>query len=195
MTSAVTAVLVAVLVGLAALVGVDVPLGYLLRPTAGRPPRVLTPGDHGDAAGDATAEPALVLDLTAAALAAGAPPQTAMTVVGQAVGGPLGQALGDVAARLALGSSEALAWAAAPAELAPLRRTLDLASTTGAPAAALLQDAAGDLRRRRHREAEAEAARLGVRMVLPLGLCALPAFVLWAVVPVVLSLATRMLAG
>jgi len=32
-------------------------------------------------------------------------------------------------------------------------------------------------------------------MVLPLGLCVLPAFVAWAVVPVVLSLAGRLLAG
>ena len=37
-------------------------------------------------------------------------------------------------------------------------------------------------------EAEHAAAVLGVRLMLPLGLCILPAFLLLAVVPVVISL-------
>jgi pilus assembly protein TadC len=44
------------------------------------------------------------------------------------------------------------------------------------------------LRRRRNREAEKRAAALGVRLVIPLGACALPAFVCLGVVPVLLSL-------
>jgi Type II secretion system (T2SS), protein F len=140
-------------------------------------------------------DPALVLDLVAAALSAGAPPEAALQLVGDAVGGSLGRSVTAVAAHLRLGSGWDRAWADAPEALTPLRRTLALAGTTGAPGAGLLRDAADDLRRRRDRQAQAEAARLGVRMVLPLGLCALPAFVAWAVVPVVLSLAGRLLGG
>lgn len=81
------------------------------------------------------------------------------------------------------------------ADVAALRRALGLAVSTGAPASGLLQETAADLRRRRHRQAQAAAARLGVRMVLPLGLCSLPAFLAWAVLPVVLSLAGRLLSG
>ncbi|HEX5533873.1 MAG TPA: type II secretion system F family protein [Actinomycetales bacterium] len=137
----------------------------------------------------------LVLDLVAAALAAGAPPHRAMETVGIAVQGTMGRSLCEVAARLRLGSDWDSAWRDAPRRLEPLRRTLQLASRTGAPASALLRDAAEDLRRRRSREAQAAAGRLGVRMVLPLGLCSLPAFVAWAVVPVVISLAGRVLDG
>ncbi|HEX5510693.1 MAG TPA: type II secretion system F family protein [Actinomycetales bacterium] len=136
----------------------------------------------------------LVLDLVAAALAAGAPPHRAMETVGVAVQGRLGRSMCEVAARLRLGSEWDVAWQNTSRRLEPLRRTLRLAATTGAPASALLRDAAEDLRRRDSREAQAAAGRLGVRMVLPLGLCALPAFVAWAVVPVVISLAGRVLA-
>lgn len=81
------------------------------------------------------------------------------------------------------------------ADIAALRRALGLAVATGAPASGLLAETAADVRRRRHRQAQAAAARLGVRMVLPLGLCSLPAFVAWAVLPVVLSLAGQLLGG
>ncbi len=137
----------------------------------------------------------LVLDLVAAALAAGATPHDAMEIVGLAVQGSTGLSMREVAARLRLGSEWNTAWRDAPRRLETLRRTLRLAATTGAPASALLRDAAEDLRRRSSREAQAAAGRLGVRMVLPLGLCSLPAFVAWAVVPVVISLAGRVLEG
>jgi Flp pilus assembly protein TadB len=136
---------------------------------------------------------ALVLDLLAAALTAGTPPEHAMSAVASAVGGQAGHALDRVASRLRLGGAWDAAWADAPDTLDAVARALGLAVTTGAPTAELLRAAASDLRRRRHRQAQAAASRLAVRLVLPLGLCALPAFVAWAVVPVVLSLAGRVL--
>jgi len=151
--------------------------------------------------GSLSAEPAqdvdapLVLDLVAAALAAGAPPHQAMETVGIAVQGTMGRSLCDISARLRLGSDWDSAWRGAPPRLEPLRRTLRLAAQTGAPASALLRDAGEDVRRRHSLQAQAAAGRLGVRMVLPLGLCSLPAFVAWAVVPVVISLAGRVLDG
>ncbi|MFP5348125.1 MAG: type II secretion system F family protein [Actinomycetes bacterium] len=134
-------------------------------------------------------QPALVVDLVAAALTAGSPPELALKVVGEAVGGASGTHLVRVADRLRLGSGWQHAWEGCPDDMEPLRRSLAIARATGAPAAGLLHEAAQDTRRRVHRAAQVQAARLGVRLVLPLGLCALPAFVCWAVVPVVLSLA------
>jgi pilus assembly protein TadC len=57
------------------------------------------------------------------------------------------------------------------------------------PPAGLLRDAAADLRRDALAQVEVATARLSVRLVLPLGLAFLPAFVLTTVVPVVLALA------
>lgn len=143
----------------------------------------------------AGADPSLVLDLVAAALAAGAPPPTALKVVGQALGGTDGAALRGVADRLLLGAGEAAAWDGSPPWTAHLRRCLALSARTGAPAAGLLRDRAAELRRTRRRSASAAAQRLGVRVVLPLGLCALPGFAAWGVVPVVLGLAGQVLGG
>ncbi|WP_241521831.1 hypothetical protein [Arthrobacter pityocampae] len=69
-----------------------------------------------------------------------------------------------------------------------VRQGLRFGTATGAPSAALLHAHAAQLRRRRNREVDRRAAALGVQLVLPLGLCSLPAFICLGVVPVVLGL-------
>ncbi|UER53411.1 type II secretion system F family protein [Kineosporiaceae bacterium SCSIO 59966] len=140
-------------------------------------------------------DPATVLDLVAAALSAGLPPAQAVEVVAAAVPPGDGDRLREVAGRMRVGASTDEVWAGTPGRLAPLRRALTLSARTGAPAAELLTEEAAELRRRRARAAEAAAQRLGVRVVLPLGLCALPGFAAWGVVPVVLGLAADALGG
>ena len=66
---------------------------------------------------------------------------------------------------------------------------------SGAPLAGSLARLADDSRRRARWAAEGAARRAGVLAVLPLMLCFLPAFVLLSVVPVVVTLAARVLAG
>jgi len=132
----------------------------------------------------------VLLDLVAAVLQAGAPVTTALRVVAQAAAaqgdGPAGQGLLRLAERhdLALdgvGRSEA-SWVAA------LDEALLLARESGVAVAPLLGAAAAQERRRQAAEARAGAARLGVRVVLPTGLCLLPAFVLLTIVPLVMAL-------
>jgi len=136
---------------------------------------------------------ALLMDLVAMAVAAGLPPARALEVAGAALHGPTGVAVQRVAALWLLGAAPGAGWDAAPPELEPLRRVMYLVTEAGVPGVPLLRSAADELRRRERRSAEARAETLGVRMVLPLGLCALPAFTAWAVVPVVLSLASDVL--
>ncbi len=131
---------------------------------------------------------ALLLDLVAAAMLAGAPPTAAMALAGTATGGHRGAVLRDAAAALLLGAAPDEAWPVEPA-LDRLRRCIELSTGAGVPAVPLLRAAADTARRDRHRAGERAAARLGVQLALPLGLCAVPAFVAWGVVPVVLSLA------
>lgn len=75
-----------------------------------------------------------------------------------------------------------------PSALAALGPALRFTATTGAPSAAVLYSQADSLRRRRQAESRRRAAALGVRLVVPLGLCSLPAFVALTVVPLLLSL-------
>ncbi|WP_298988542.1 type II secretion system F family protein [uncultured Pseudokineococcus sp.] len=146
---------------------------------------------------DAAPDPALLLDLVAAALEAGSPPLAALEAAAAALGrarpSPHDEDLRQRCAALRLGAGWSSAWEGAGPELAPVRDALGLAVGAGAPGAALLRDAASEERRRRAREAQRRASALGVRLVLPLGLCALPAFAALAVVPVVLSLAAQVL--
>lgn len=137
----------------------------------------------------------LVLDLVSAAVRAGLPPGRALQAAVDALsaaGGPDEPALRRVAVQLTWGSPAAGAWEGLTAgtdRWDGLADALLLSARTGAPAASLLTSAAASTRAGRRWDAEAAAARLSALLVLPLGLCTLPAFLLLGVVPVVLTLA------
>jgi len=64
---------------------------------------------------------------------------------------------------------------------------LDLASRAGVPAAELLRSQAQEVRRAAASSAQRRAAILAVRLVLPLGVCILPAFMALGVVPLLIA--------
>ncbi|WP_295785933.1 type II secretion system F family protein [uncultured Microbacterium sp.] len=67
-------------------------------------------------------------------------------------------------------------------------RTVALAVRAGVPAAELLRGDAWIARHRARTAGRTAAARLSTRLLLPLGVCTLPAFLLLAVVPMMLGL-------
>lgn len=70
-----------------------------------------------------------------------------------------------------------------------------LAARAGAPVSELLRAEAFRLRRVARAAGTARAAALGVRLMLPLGACVLPAFVLLGVVPLLVSVVSGTLGG
>ena len=135
----------------------------------------------------------VVIELVAAALACGLPPGDAVGAAIRAAGPKALADLRPVVDALRLGASPERAWQRSAPAYAPLARTLLLAERTGAGAAPALRRAAMDERAARRRRAQLAARRLGVQLVLPLGLATLPSFVLLGVVPVVLGLAAQVL--
>jgi len=140
-------------------------------------------------------ETGVLLELLAAAIRAGAALPRALEVVGTAVGGPDGAGLRDAGAALVLGASWDVAWSRAPVRLAVVQRALRPAWVHGAAPAPSLRAAAEALRQDRTAAARTAAARLAVHLVLPLGTCFLPAFVLVGLLPVLLSLGSGLLGG
>jgi tight adherence protein B len=69
----------------------------------------------------------------------------------------------------------------------PVDRVLDLSMRAGVPAAELLRSEAEQLRRDARSAGQRRAATLSVTLMLPLGLCVLPAFMLVGVVPLLIS--------
>jgi pilus assembly protein TadC len=141
-------------------------------------------------------DPEVALALVAAACRSGASVVRALDAVGEALGGSDGAAARSAAARLALGSDWGDAWppdgsrgaGGAPGALARvLRDALRPTWEHGAPPEPALRAATDQLRRDRAERSATAAGRLGVRLVLPLGLCYLPAFVLVGLVPVLVS--------
>lgn len=106
------------------------------------------------------------------ALAGGAPPQHALRRVADAV------------------TETGAEWIAFDSLRAgrPLASALATATTVGVPASTLLLDAAGESRARTQAQLEREAERLGIRILVPLATCVLPAFIAIGVVPVIVTL-------
>lgn len=131
----------------------------------------------------------LGVDLLVAALAAGRPPGQAIDAVARAVGGPLGEDLAAVAARIELGADPDTVWREVCDDpvLAPIGRSFRRASRSGASITMVLGRCVDDLRRRRHTDASRIARSAGVRTAAPLGLCFLPAFIVIGVVPTVVG--------
>jgi len=77
---------------------------------------------------------------------------------------------------------------AEPEGLAPIVEALELAADTGLAPGSLVRATASEQRRSEVAAHNVAAHRLGVLVVLPMGLCLLPAFVVLTVVPLVLGL-------
>lgn len=156
-----------------------------LRSLLGEGPEV--GGSHGAAsvrAGVTDEELAFDLDLVAICLTAGLPIPVALTLTAEATGDRSG--LLRIARAKTIGGEDL-------AEDDRLRPVLDVfvfSEHTGVGPAPLIESVAGELRAASRRRRQEAAAALGVRLVIPLGVCILPAFLLLSVVPVVISLLT-----
>lgn len=129
---------------------------------------------------------ALVLELLAAQLRAGLAPLAALGTLAEALNS---RALHTVCQRLQMGSGWGSAWSGSAAgTFGELRDALAPAYTGGAPSTALLLSLADAHRLSERRAAERAAGKLSVALVVPLGLCSLPAFICLGIMPILISL-------
>ncbi|MGN7190929.1 MULTISPECIES: type II secretion system F family protein [unclassified Curtobacterium] len=135
--------------------------------------------------------PGVLLDAWAVALAGGG----SWSSAGATVAAVLAEHGFDGVERPARGGSPAVARGRDAAADARLHEVLDLSRRAGVPAVPLLRAAAEDVRDDAAAAGLAAAERLGVRLVLPLGVCVLPAFVLVGVVPVVVGVLSSTVGG
>ena len=137
-------------------------------------------------AGAAPVDTALVLELLAAQLRAGLAPLAALGTLAEALNS---RPLHAVCQRLQMGSGWGSAWSGSAAgTFGELREALAPAYTGGAPSTALLLSLADAHRLSERRAAERAAGKLSVALVVPLGLCSLPAFICLGIVPILISL-------
>jgi pilus assembly protein TadC len=141
--------------------------------------------------------------LLAVGVEAGMPLRNVVALVADSLQGPLATELRRVDALVRLGVSDSEAWrellagdrdhpgtaaergSGAGGDLAPLARALARSADSGVALAGQLRQQAADAARLARSRAEAAARRVGVRTVLPLMICFLPAFFLIGVVPII----------
>lgn len=134
-------------------------------------------GTHGSSTADALA---FDLELAAICLGSGLPTDHALALAAGA--GQSASGLGRLARAVQLGER------VDDGPLAQVAELIEFSSSTGVALAPLLRGLANDLRRSEHRRRQLAAARLGTQLVIPLGVCILPSFVLLGVIPVLLTL-------
>ncbi len=129
------------------------------------------------------------LELMADGLAAGRPLRAACAAVVEAFDGPVAEELGVVLRSIELGTGEAAAWAVLRGhpQLGDAAADLSRAADSGTELVAALRHHAAAARDRRRAVLQQRARSVGVRSVLPLMTCFLPAFLLLGVVPTVVS--------
>ena len=179
----------AVLLATAVLIGTD---RRRILERAGRPegprrgPRERSRGDA-DPLAAATA-----FDVFAACLRSGMAVATAAVATGPAAPPALARLLNRAAGLLALGADPATAWSgtgpAADSSTDALMRLARRSATSGAALADGVAELAATIRQQAEHSAAAAAARAGVLIAGPLGLCYLPAFFCLGTVPVVAGL-------
>ncbi|MDR0482489.1 MAG: type II secretion system F family protein [Cellulomonadaceae bacterium] len=137
----------------------------------------------------------VMMELLSSALKSGASVPRSLEACAEAVGGNEGLVLSQAGTRLTLGASWTQAWEGAAPWAATICEALRSAWEEGASPVDALAAASSEHRRTRRDAARAAAGQLGVRLVLPLGLCYLPAFVLIGLVPVLMALGVGLLGG
>jgi pilus assembly protein TadC len=135
------------------------------------------------------------LDLLSACVVAGMPLRTATAAVAAAVGGVLGDRLGTVVSHAAAGFGDGDAWAALGSDevIGPVARDLARAADAGTSVAGMLARHAESARAAAQAAAIARAKAVGVRTIVPVSVCYLPAFFLVGVVPVIAGILTTLL--
>jgi len=129
------------------------------------------------------------LELLAACLAVGTPPRHACAAVVASFDGPVAEDLHQVLAAVELGVPDAQAWLslAGHRQLGPAAVDLARSVESGTRMVTALQAHAETARERRRAALQQAARGVGVRSVLPMMTCFIPAFLLLGVVPTVVS--------
>jgi pilus assembly protein TadC len=135
------------------------------------------------------------LELLSACLAAGMPLRSATRAVQSAFEGPVAEDLGQVLRMVDLGISDAEAWGSMTQHPQWSSAAIDLARSveSGTMMVETLVHHARAARQLRRAALEVRAKAVGVRSVLPLMTCFLPAFMLIGVIPTVASAVTAAL--
>jgi pilus assembly protein TadC len=146
----------------------------------------LEPGGAKRRRSDLLEQTPAALDAMAACLEAGLPLRRVVEVVAQLSPQPLAGRLALVVNGIGVGLADAEAWLGLAADpvLGGLARDLARSVDWGIAIKTVLTDQAAELRRAGQIACRVRARSVGVRTVLPLGLCHLPAFILLGVVPI-----------
>jgi len=153
--------------------------------------RELSP--HIERENELTRDTPVMIDLLCAALVSGATVRDSLVVVRDAIpGSPIADILHNVISTIDLGANPVDAWVewVNHPVIGGLAQSIVRSSDSGAALVDVLEGVSRELRSEHRRRVELAARTAGVKSVIPLAACFLPAFFALGVVPIVASLAS-----
>ncbi|MDR3152524.1 MAG: type II secretion system F family protein [Bifidobacteriaceae bacterium] len=134
----------------------------------------------------------LILQLISAALKAGISIPRSLEIIGNAMENKFGDELKITSKKLKLGLMWCKAWEKTSQFLAPIADSLEDAWNNGLSPESIINLKIKQLRKDKLFRAKTAGEQLGVKIVVPLGLCFLPSFIFIGVLPVIISLVNNL---
>jgi hypothetical protein len=132
-----------------------------------------------------------VLDLIASSISNGASLQVALCSVGKTIGGVDGKYLSLVGGKLLLGETWEKAWSEDANEkyrFTSMKLCLENSWYKGSSPIQAINSYLSGLNDVKNSQIKEEMEKLSVKIIIPIGLCFLPSFILIGVVPIIISL-------
>lgn len=135
------------------------------------------------------------LTLLIALLDAGIPITDAVLATAESTAEPLGPVLREVAISLRWGATMQSAWVPLVTcePWTPVIAAMERSARTGASLSTVLAHAAREMRAERRARATVAARKAGVRAILPLVICCMPAFLALGILPVIVAFMTPLI--
>ncbi|MDR3116679.1 MAG: type II secretion system F family protein [Bifidobacteriaceae bacterium] len=130
----------------------------------------------------------LILQLILAALKSGISIPRSLEIIGKAMENKTGDELKTISKKLKLGLPWTLAWKNTSARFNPIINSLEDAWNNGSSPESIINLKIEQLRKDKLYRAKTAGEQLGVKIVIPLGLCFLPSFIFIGILPVIISL-------
>ncbi|MDR2748603.1 MAG: type II secretion system F family protein [Bifidobacteriaceae bacterium] len=140
-----------------------------------------------------TFDTSLIMELVLSSIGRGISIPRSLEVIGASMENKTGKELQIISRKLKLGNTWSFSWKGCSKSLTYIESSLEDAWINGSSPESLIRLKIEQIRKDKLYRAKTAGEKLGVKIVIPLGLCFLPSFIFIGILPVILSMVNNLL--